>query len=187
MNTEDRRVRKTKKALREGLAELMLEKELRSITVRELSDKVDIHRATFYAHYTDIYDLYAQLEDTIVEEIGSIIVGDTTHTYRGLFKALVDYIFHNKQTCRMFLDTNGNSSFRDRISDLLEQGYYEIWKYETGQKKVTEEWRFLARYHIQGCIAIIKRWAEKDYDYPKDLIAEMIIKVDENFDNIFPE
>lgn len=186
-NSGDRRVRKTKKALREGLAELMLEKELRNITVRELSDKVDIHRATFYTHYTDIYDLYAKLEDSVVDEIGAIIVSDATHTYKELFKALVDYVYDNTKTCRMFLDTHGNDSFRDRISELLEQWYYDIWKYETGQNEVTEEWRFLARYHIQGCIAIINRWAENDFDYPKDKVAELIIKADANFDNIMPE
>jgi AcrR family transcriptional regulator len=187
MNTEDRRVRKTKKALREGLAELMLEKELRQITVRELSDNVDIHRATFYAHYTDIFDLYAKLEDSIVDEIDSIIVEDTTHTYKELFQALVDYIYGNTKICRMFLDTHRNNSFRDRISALLEQKYYNIWKYETGQKKVSEEWHFLARYHIQGCVAIVERWAEKGFDYPKDRIAEMIMKADANFDNIMSE
>jgi len=55
---EDRRVRKTKKALREGLAELLTQKSIQKITVRELTDKVDIHRSTFYANYEDIYDLF---------------------------------------------------------------------------------------------------------------------------------
>ena len=57
-NKEDRRVRKTKKALREGLIELLNEKSIQSITVRELTDKVDIHRSTFYANFKDVYELY---------------------------------------------------------------------------------------------------------------------------------
>ncbi|OTO96544.1 hypothetical protein A5852_002511, partial [Enterococcus faecium] len=48
---EDPRVRKTKKALQEGLSEIMIRKELRKITVKELCIKSDIHRATFYSHY----------------------------------------------------------------------------------------------------------------------------------------
>ena len=39
---DDRRVKKTKKALRNGLAELMVHKGLRNITVRELTDKVQV-------------------------------------------------------------------------------------------------------------------------------------------------
>ena len=71
---EDRRVRKTKKALREGLAELLVEKSLQNITVRELTDKVDVHRSTFYANFEDIYDLYNQMEDVVIQEISDILV-----------------------------------------------------------------------------------------------------------------
>ena len=48
----DRRVRKTKAQLREGLARLMLQKSIKEITVKELVDEVDINRSTFYLHYT---------------------------------------------------------------------------------------------------------------------------------------
>ena len=43
----DRRVRKTKSQLREGLARLMLQKSIKEITVKELVDEVDINRSTF--------------------------------------------------------------------------------------------------------------------------------------------
>jgi AcrR family transcriptional regulator len=185
MSEEDRRVRKTKKALREGLAELMLKKELRNITVKELSDIADIHRATFYTHYTDIYDLYTKLEDNIIDEMCAIIVEDTAHTYNELFQTLVDYIYNNTKICRMLLNPRRDNSFRERICELLERKYNDIWKYETGQNEISEEWRFLARYHIQGCIAIIERWAENGFSHTKDKIAELIIKADANFDNIW--
>ena len=47
----DRRSLKTQKLIKEALAELLTEKELRQITVQEVSDKADIHRVTFYKHY----------------------------------------------------------------------------------------------------------------------------------------
>ena len=59
----DRRVRKTKAALRAGLIKLMQEKSIREITVRELVDEVDINRSTFYLHYTDIYDMLNKIEE----------------------------------------------------------------------------------------------------------------------------
>lgn len=181
MNTDDRRIRKTKRALREALAELMMKKELHSITIRELSDTADIHRATFYAHYKDIYDLYEQLENALIDEIGAIIVGDPSHTYEELFKDVIDYVIDNSKTCRMFLK---NRTFLEKISGFLEEKYFDIWQYETGQNKVTEEWRFLTRYHLQGCLAIIGRWVENDYTYPKDKLIDMILKVDTHFDEI---
>lgn len=181
MITDDRRIRKTKKALKEALAELMMKKELRSITIRELSDKADVHRATFYAHYKDIYDLYEQLEDSLIDEIGIMIVGDPSHTYKDLFGSIIDYLIDNSKTCRMFLR---NHTFNNRLSNFLEEKYLDIWKYETGLNEVTEEWRYLTRYHIHGYLAIIRLWSVNDFNYPKDKLTNMILKVDEHFDEL---
>lgn len=45
-------------------------KELERITVKELCEKAEINKSTFYAHYQDIYDLAEELE---WEVVGSII------------------------------------------------------------------------------------------------------------------
>ena len=45
---QDRRVVKTKRAIRNALVQLLSEKELDQITVKELADRADINRKTFY-------------------------------------------------------------------------------------------------------------------------------------------
>lgn len=185
VNKNDRRVRKTKKAFRDALAELMMEKELRNITVQELADRADIHRATFYTHYKDIYDLYEQLENIVVKELSEILVCDPSHTYEGLFKILIDYVYDNGQICHMLLDKNGKHSFNERLSTFLEERYLKICQYEIGEKEITEELRFLIRYHLQGCISIVTRWAENGYVYSKDKLTNMLLKLDTNFDRMF--
>ena len=50
-SSTDRRVRKTKKQLRLALMELLAEKSAKSISVRELTERADINRGTFYIHY----------------------------------------------------------------------------------------------------------------------------------------
>lgn len=181
MSTDDRRVRKTKKALQEALAAIMAIKELRNITIRELTDKADVHRATFYAHYKDIYDLYEQLENAMIDEISKIIVVDPSHTYEELFNRIIDYVYDNSKIWCMFLK---NSMFHERISNLIEEKYFHIWQYERAQGVVSGEWRFLARYHIQGCLAIVRHWSENDYAYPKDKLIDLIIRVDDHLDEI---
>ena len=64
--TEDRRVRKTKKQLRGALTSLLLEKDISRVTVRDVADLADVNRGTFYAHYSDVYDLLHQLEDDLL-------------------------------------------------------------------------------------------------------------------------
>lgn len=52
---EDRRIRKTKKLLRDALLRLLSKKSIAEITVTELTDAADVHRGTFYHHYKDAH------------------------------------------------------------------------------------------------------------------------------------
>ena len=47
---EDRRVRKTRSAIKSSFIELLNEKELEKITIQDIADRADINRGTFYLH-----------------------------------------------------------------------------------------------------------------------------------------
>ena len=51
----------------------MEKKELRKITVTEITKKANINRGTFYLHYFDIYDMVEKLEDEIITKIKKIV------------------------------------------------------------------------------------------------------------------
>jgi AcrR family transcriptional regulator len=53
----DRRVGKTRRALKEALTDLILDRRYEEITVQDIIDRADIGRSTFYAHFTDKDDL----------------------------------------------------------------------------------------------------------------------------------
>ena len=54
---DDRRTQYSKRVIKESLFQLMQEKPINKITVKELCERADVNRSTFYAYYTDIYDL----------------------------------------------------------------------------------------------------------------------------------
>ena len=74
--TVDRRVRKTKKLLLDGLTQLMQTKDVSEISVKELSDLVDINRGTFYLHYRDIFDMLNKTEDELFSRFNEIVEKD---------------------------------------------------------------------------------------------------------------
>lgn len=65
--TPDRRVLKTKRAIHHAFAELLSEKELENITVKDIADRADINRKTFYNYYTGIFQVIDEIENEIVD------------------------------------------------------------------------------------------------------------------------
>jgi len=59
----DRRILKTKRAIRNALAGLLATKELSEITIREIADAADINRKTFYSYYRDVYQIVDEIEN----------------------------------------------------------------------------------------------------------------------------
>ena len=65
----DPREVKTKKSIHNAFLELRSGKELERITVKELCEKAEISKATFYLHYKDIFDLSEYLQKDIAADI----------------------------------------------------------------------------------------------------------------------
>ncbi|WP_281198406.1 TetR/AcrR family transcriptional regulator [Staphylococcus schleiferi] len=65
----DRRVRKTKTAIKNAMITLLKTEKLDKITVNQIADVADINRATFYQHYLDKYDLLDQIEQEMIEQM----------------------------------------------------------------------------------------------------------------------
>lgn len=70
----DRRVRRTKNAIQSAFLKLIFEKDINKITIKELCERADINKSTFYLHYQDIYDLEAQFKEEISEKVCHIIM-----------------------------------------------------------------------------------------------------------------
>ena len=61
----DRRIIKTKRAIRNAFAKLMVEKDINDITVVELAETADINRKTFYNYYSGVYQVVEDIENDI--------------------------------------------------------------------------------------------------------------------------
>jgi AcrR family transcriptional regulator len=67
--TEDLRVRKTKKRIRSTFEEMICEMDYKDITVQQLAKRAEINRKTFYLHYGALDDLLAELQEEILQDM----------------------------------------------------------------------------------------------------------------------
>ena len=158
---DDRRVRKTKKALRQGLVSLLEKKKLKDITVRELTDTVDLHRGTFYVHYRDIYELYEKMWQEAIQEIRDIFRQYPPEELPGgpapLFRAIMEYAWENRDLCQMFFGPNVDQSLVQELSSIAEEKCAEDWPVLYPGAGCSHG-GYLQIYVVAGCMGTLRRW-----------------------------
>ena len=63
----DRRVIKTKKAIRNAFIKLLVQKDYNEITIKNIADEADVDRKTVYNYYSGIYEIREELENDLIK------------------------------------------------------------------------------------------------------------------------
>ena len=71
----DRRVVKTKRAIKAAFAKLLTQKDINDITISDIAAEANINRKTFYNYYGGIYEVVGEIEDDIVRLIDKEVTG----------------------------------------------------------------------------------------------------------------
>ena len=71
--TPDRRVVKTKRAIKGAFARLLTEKNINDITVSDIAALADINRKTFYNYYAGVYEVVDEIENDIVSRFDEML------------------------------------------------------------------------------------------------------------------
>ncbi|MBQ9383396.1 MAG: TetR/AcrR family transcriptional regulator [Ruminiclostridium sp.] len=180
----DRRTLKTKKAIRDALADLLTEKELHKVTVQEIADKADINRATFYKHYLDIYDLYDKTEQDILGEIGMLVLRLEELPPEKFFTELTDHIDDNRTVFGMIFNPNGKGTLRAKFDRCMEGLFRQIEAEKLGLDLKDGKLTYQTCYRAQGCIAVISKWVMGGYKDPKDFIVKTLSELDTNTEQL---
>lgn len=157
----DRRVRKTKRQLRQALMMLMSEKPSKSISVRELAERADINRGTFYIHYKDVSDLLQRLEDEMAERL---ILVCKKYAYATTEVSAFPYLTElyrfardNADLCQVLLGPNGDLAYTERICDILYSYFLRdfVARFYGGDRDRLE---YFCRFIVSGNLTLTLQW-----------------------------
>lgn len=176
MKTEkiDLRVRYTKSLLKKALVELMRENPITKISVKSLCEAANINRSTFYAHYTDQYDLLHQvLQEVIVEIKRHISDDDALYSQRlEAMNKMLDYIAKNADLFIVLLSENGDRSFQNEIMLLAQKKIISDYQEEhTINARVSG---YLQEYIIAGPLSIVQKWLQDGMPESTKEMTELI-------------
>ena len=177
LREEDRRVRRSRKMLKQGLLELMKSRRFSEISVRDITDLMDMNRGTFYLHYTGTADLLKSIEDDMEAEIQSvvdthIVEAEQKNTLRPVFEPILDFIVEHRETCESLFHNNEASSFFERLEAMCRKNGREIVRLR--YPSVAEaRMPYLLSSVTYGLMGVLKTWFEQGMDLPKVEILQM--------------
>ncbi len=175
----DRRIKYTKMVLRESLTKLMQDKPISRITIKELCEKADINRATFYTHYNDQFDLLKKVEQEIIDDINSYLDSfsfEENNSYAlEIMTKIFEYIKENAEICRVLLGANGNIEFQKNIIMIVQTRFVAEQKTKKSvDEKVVE---FVFTFAATGSIGMIQKWLTEESNIPAADMAKLVIKL----------
>lgn len=179
----DRRIRKTKNQLKEGLARLMQKKSIKEITVKELVDEVDINRSTFYLHYTDIYQMLEKIEEEAMEEIREAMddfpPDPADHEASLSFVARFFSILNdNRDLCLALLGPNGDMAFVERIENQIAGTFLK--RLHLRRLENLKDVQYAYAFCLNGCVGLIKSWLSEASRETPEYMARLTYQLIQN-------
>ncbi|MGI5901056.1 MAG: TetR/AcrR family transcriptional regulator [Desulfitobacteriia bacterium] len=173
MKIKDRRVRKTKALIKKALTQLLMEHDLKDISVSKLAELADINRGTFYLHYKDIYDLFEQIEKETLHDFTSLIEKHRHNAKTPLMPVLLEafkYIAANSEVFIGLLRTK-ETMFLNTVVEMCRPRNKEEWRhlFPSGEEKY---YNYYYTFIAFGCVAILRRWFDGGMtESPEDIAA----------------
>ena len=180
---ENRSVRNTKRRLREGLLRLLEEKPINEISVKELTELVDVNRGTFYFHYQDIYDLLRDMEQDFFENFDRMLSGNAPMPGKDGFPlldaegapylhAIFSFIDDNRSFCRIMLSPHGDMQFVELVKERIDRQCRFFWQLLAPGADEAQSGIYNA-FLINGLIGLIREWVNDRRDLTVESISEL--------------
>ena len=163
--TTDRRVLRTKKNIRQTFLQLLSEKSLTQLTVKELSEQADINRKTFYMYYSNIEDIFAELEDELVQKL--VLVFEKELFEREVFDS---YSFFENLNLAIQGDielyrTLNHADLLPHLILRAKNALIDVFfrKYNIPADSDSERYILYAEYAASGILSMYTKWFSNDF------------------------
>lgn len=166
MNTvNNKRRQASQEKIKRVFVELLQSKELAQITVSDICKRTGLNRSTFYANYTDIYDLADQLRDSMEQEVARLYAEENSSKYHAdSWLRLFHHIRENPVFYKTYFKLGYDQAHSVNISELC--AAYPVFSEATME------------YHVEffkaGFNAMVKKWLSSDCRESPEEMSEIL-------------
>ncbi|MGI6256128.1 MAG: TetR/AcrR family transcriptional regulator [Acutalibacter sp.] len=186
MNKSESKYFHTAQRMDEALIELLEQKDLEYITVKELCQQAGVNRSTFYLHYETISDLLTETMETInqrflsyfslrgekfPDSVDTMELQELMFVTREYLLPYLRFIRDNKKVYRAAFRNPSGMQVQSRYGDLK---HHILGPVLERFQIPTEHRPYYMAYYVEGIIAIIKEWLRQDCQDDVEMIAGII-------------
>lgn len=165
---EDRRVRKSKRAIKQAFIQLLKENNLDRITIQQISDLADVNRGTFYLNYEDKYALLDEMENEQIEKIKGFVdirkMDLSTKTSdrfiedfaNKIIKNVITHIEHNMEFYQVILNLERKSQIEEQLADIVRSNIKHLIGNKDNVFGIPEN--YYLSYVVGSMMSMIKYW-----------------------------
>jgi AcrR family transcriptional regulator len=173
---ENRKTRYTKMVLQNSLFELMEKKPIEKITIKELCENADINRTTFYAHYSDQYDLLAKIENETIswarDAISNLTGKNDKYENLNMLEGIFQYIVENSKNLKILMSERGDINFQKQIFTIVYNQCGISFSPAGDESSNVRDEYFV--FVVNGSIGLLQHWLKNGMTKTAREMAEII-------------
>jgi AcrR family transcriptional regulator len=179
----DRRIVKSKRALKDSILSLMQKKDFKDISITEIVQEADLNRGTFYKHYPYKEDLLNEIIDDVISDL----IASYREPYKNretfevnkLTSHAIKVFEHVKKHANFYtlmVDSNGLPGFQYKLCDILKNlSMQDFDDHHDHDSPVNRE--LLSSYHSYAIFGMIIEWINGGFKYSSNYMAEQLLTI----------
>lgn len=182
-NEKDKRVRRSRRLIKEAFITLMADKGFKSVTVKDIINKADYNRTTFYAHFNSKEELTEVLVTEMIEGLEEALLKPYNEMLYLQFNSLkpsslqlFEYIFQNANFFNLLLKDDTIPDFQNKVIGMIFNLFKDEITFLSDQNAEANTENF-ATYRTYGIFGIIYMWIKSGYIQSPEELSKQLINI----------
>lgn len=179
----DKRVQRSRAALKHACLLLLEQKPFNKITISEIVEQANYNRGTFYANFESKEHLLSD----IIQDVLKDMVQQIRNPYKSVkhvnlkeMKAeditLFNYFKENEKLYKLLLSHHIQVDFRYQIAKAIENLFIAEYEYDLDEGTIlSPKWLYI--YRANGVAGLIIRWIEEDFPESPEYMARQVVEL----------
>lgn len=155
---------------------MLSEKNINDITIKDIADKADINRKTFYNYYNGIYDLTGEIENSIIDSFEQVLrntnINELLHNPYSMFEALTRIINSNLDFYQHLISIESNSNLVSKLFKSLKTRAKEVISQYTLLDDATLD--IVLDFVVSGMFTVFQHWFNSSREHSIDDLAKIV-------------